>query len=447
MAAERALFICYNCNFAAWTKTRLIQHIGVGKCNLKANLGKSRLAYTRHNPLTDYVCTHCNIVFRRKLSLDEHIIKRHNIESIGSVSSEIHGCAHCDYKTTRNNTLNRHMLTHPTVVYFSICKYCNASFKSEQSLDNHVIKKHPDFIASIGKKIHECSNCAYKTTIPKYFKRHLKIHSSDKINTCEHCNATFKCKKSLDDHIVRKHPNFSASVSYRINQCPSCDYKSARKYDVDKHMLKHLDGDKRMLKHLDVDSSDNTIICKHCDGRYKSEQGLNNHIIKKHPDFIGSVTRKIHECSYCPFKTAYKRSFDGHMTSHSDVDSKLNACKHCTARFTCKYYLDDHIVKKHPDFIESVTRKIYECLHCPFKTVYKHRFDGHMTSHSDVDSKLNACKHCTATFTRKSNLADHIVKKHPDFIASVRRKIHKCPHCAYKTVRKDILERHILSHP
>nr|CAI5824124.1 unnamed protein product [Callosobruchus analis] len=226
-------------------------------------------------------------------------------------------------------------------------------------------------MASIGKKIHECSSCTYKTTSRKYFNKHKKTHSSDNVSTCDHCNATFKCKVSLNHHIVRKHPNFSASVSYTIHQCLSCDYKSVRKNDVDKHMLKH----------LDADSSSNLAICKHCDGRYKSEQGLNNHIIKEHPNFIGSVTRKIHECIYCSFKTAYKHSFDKHLTSHSEAGTKLNACKHCTATFRCKYYLDDHIVKKHTDFVASVKRKIHDCSYCTYKTVRKDALEKHISRH------------------------------------------------------------------
>nr|CAI5824118.1 unnamed protein product [Callosobruchus analis] len=95
--AGRALFICYNCNFTAGTKKRLILHIVVGICNQKAKSIKSRLAYTRRNPSNDYVCTQCNIVFTRKPNLDGHIIKMHRA-SMGSVSSKIHGCTHCDYK-------------------------------------------------------------------------------------------------------------------------------------------------------------------------------------------------------------------------------------------------------------------------------------------------------------------------------------------------------------
>nr|CAI5843054.1 unnamed protein product [Callosobruchus analis] len=81
---QRALFICYICNYTSSTKTRLIQHIGVGNCNLKANSAKSRPPYTRQTPSNDYVCYQCNTVFKTKRNLDEHIIKMHR-ESIESI--------------------------------------------------------------------------------------------------------------------------------------------------------------------------------------------------------------------------------------------------------------------------------------------------------------------------------------------------------------------------
>nr|CAI5843056.1 unnamed protein product [Callosobruchus analis] len=356
MQPERALFICYICNYTSSTKPRFIQHISVGNCNLKAGSANSLPAYTRQNASNDYVCTQCDRAFRTKLNLDEHIIKRH-IESVGSISSKVHECSHCDYKTMRTTNLRRHTLTHHTAPKFSICKRCNATFSSEKSLDNHVIKTHPGLIASLGKGIYECPNCTYKTTTLVYFNSHLKIHSSGKLKKCEHCDATFRRKLSLDDHVVRKHPNVNASLSNRIHQCPSCDFKTARKCDIDKHILKH---------------SDSSDTCKHCDRKHNTEHVLSNHITKTH-----SITSKIHECSLCPFKTANELCFVSHMTCHSE----MNVCKHCTAPFTRKCYLDDHIVKKHPDFIASVERKIYECTDCTYKTVRKDMIERHAVIH------------------------------------------------------------------
>ncbi|VEN53002.1 unnamed protein product, partial [Callosobruchus maculatus] len=58
-----------------------------------------------------------------------------------------------------------------------ICKYCDRSFRDQLILDNHIMKKHPEFKASIRSKLYECSYCTYKTTVKRYLKSHMPIHS------------------------------------------------------------------------------------------------------------------------------------------------------------------------------------------------------------------------------------------------------------------------------
>ncbi|VEN34631.1 unnamed protein product, partial [Callosobruchus maculatus] len=43
--------------------------------------------------------------------------------------------------------------------------------------------------------------------------------------------------------------------------------------------------------------------------------------------------------------------------------------------------LSDHVVRKHPEFVTSVTSKLHECTKCTFKTVRKSRFDRHLLKH------------------------------------------------------------------
>nr|CAI5843053.1 unnamed protein product [Callosobruchus analis] len=466
--AERALFICYNCNFTASTKTRLLQHIGVGNCIFKANSAKSRPVYTRQNPSNDYVCTQCGIMFTRKPNLDEHIIKKH-IESIESVSSKIHRCTRCDYKTTRKCRFNRHILAHITVDNAAkkkkggkepqvdgmepqralfICYICNDTFSTKTALIQHV---------GLGN----CKSKADSAELQPAYTRQKP--SNDYV--CTKCNAVFTRKLNLDEHILRKHRESLGSVSSKIHGCTLCDYKTTRKYYLSSHMSTHPTADdicdyqsaKKyyvdkhiMLKHVDADSSSNIINCKHCDSRYKSEQGLINHIIKEHPDFIGSVTRKIYECSYCPFKTAYKICFDGHMTSHSDLDSKLAAkkkkggkepqvdgteperalfiCYICNDTFSTKTELIQHVgVKK-----------------CKSKA---NSAESRPAGTRQNPQKDYACVKCNSVFTRKLNLDEHILRKHRESIGSVSSKIHVCTLCDYKTTRKYFLQSHMLTHP
>nr|CAH7755058.1 unnamed protein product [Callosobruchus chinensis] len=85
------------------------------------------------------------------------------------------------------------------------CEHCDATFKSEETLDNHIFKNHTEFIASIKGKMHECSQCDYKTTKKYTLTMHMLTHPGTKseLTTCKYCNDSLKGKISLDNHIIK----------------------------------------------------------------------------------------------------------------------------------------------------------------------------------------------------------------------------------------------------
>ncbi|VEN34632.1 unnamed protein product, partial [Callosobruchus maculatus] len=129
------------------------------------------------------------------------------------------------------------MIVHDNNKYVDHTKrnVCNANapmssktdtFTTKVSLDDHKIRTHPDFISSITSKIHECTICTFKTTVKGYFDRHVLKHpeiaSDFKLRTCIHCNATYQSKMALNDHVVRKHPEFVTSVTSKLHECTKC---------------------------------------------------------------------------------------------------------------------------------------------------------------------------------------------------------------------------------
>ncbi|CAH2003488.1 unnamed protein product [Acanthoscelides obtectus] len=412
---------------------------------------------------------HCNATFRMKRGLDEHISDKH---------SKILLCAHCTYQTTTKKYLANHML------------------------------KHPDF-TRVSSKIYECAHCTYKSTFKARLARHMLKHfagkGSHKPDVCIHCNKTFLYKRSLNDHIIKKHPEHITSVPGKIHECTDCTYKTTFKNRLAIHMLKHPDAKSsyklqkcvhcetkfltktllgnhiinkhpdflesvsskihectyctykttvkgklaiHMLKHPDANSSYKLNECIHCNRTFINKKNLNDHIIKKHPEHTASVASKIHECEYCVFITTSKGYLAKHMRMHAGEKGDIKTCIHCNATFKCERKLDNHIIKEHPDLIASVSSKIYECTHCPFRTTEKYYLSKHILKHSEAErgSKLKKCVHCNATFSTKTLLGNHIIFKHPEFIASVLSKIHECTHCTYKTTVKGKFDIHILKH-
>nr|CAH7756835.1 unnamed protein product [Callosobruchus chinensis] len=389
------------------------------------NLDKSRVA----RPLNIYVCSQCNKVFKKKTTLDEHVIKKH----------EIFERKDCYYKTTDEINLKKHNLIHSGAnsELFS-CHYCNAKLKRRQILDNHIVRKHPDFLESVKRKIHECSQCMYcnyKTTKKTNMTRHMVKHPSavPKLSKCKYCNASFINGEILDNHVLKKHPAFEASIEREIFECLYCPYKTIVKRYYNEHMKVHFRGEQQS-------------ICEHCNAAFKSKRLLDAHIVKQHPKFIASVTSKIHKCSYCTYKTIHNGHFDAHLLIHSK--GKTPTCEHCASTFKRKQLLNNHILKKHSDVFGSVSSKV-SCQQCHVKFEGRQSLNKHMMeTHPDhaASVKITPCKHCTMTFNSKYDLDDHIVRKHQEFIGSVTRKVFECSYCSYKTVRTNKSEKHILSH-
>nr|CAI5867011.1 unnamed protein product [Callosobruchus analis] len=380
-------------------------------------------------------CIYCNKTFTTKQKLDEHIIKTHP-DFIASVSSKVHECTECTYKTTNNCHMKQHMVKHADVADNRItnrCIYCNKTFKGTRSLDNHVIRIHTNFIASVSSKVHECTECTYKTVFTRQLRRHMVNHpdvtGNHISNRCIHCNKTFKTKQKLDDHIIKKHPDFIAFVTSKVHECTECTYKTTD----NSHLKQH------MAKHPDVAGNHIPNRCIHCNKAFTTKKRLDDHIIKKHPDFISSVSSKVHECTECTYKTTDNSNLEQHMAKHPDIAGNHipNRCIHCNKAFTTKKRLDDHIIKKHPDFISSVSSKVHECTECTYKTTDNSNLKQHMLKHPDIadgNRITNRCILCNKTFVSRRTLDDHIVKRHPDFIASVSRKVHECTKCTFKTV-------------
>nr|CAH7725434.1 unnamed protein product [Callosobruchus chinensis] len=116
--------------------------------------------------------------------------------------------------------------------------------------------------------------------------------------------------------------------------------------------------------------------CDECYARFKSKEALDDHIIRRHPT-------KIHNCSFCTYKTVSKHNLATHMSKHPETAhaSKVRTCIQCSASYKYKIDLDDHIVRKHPSFIQYVSSKIYECTRCDHKTTMRRSFVKHLSRH------------------------------------------------------------------
>nr|CAH7724005.1 unnamed protein product [Callosobruchus chinensis] len=400
-------------------------------------------SYSSYKPST---CPHCNAEFNTKRGLENHILNNHP-KSIASITSKIHECKICTFKTTLKCDLDAHMMEHSgerASYNFNTCIHCTAVFRTSAARDNHILKKHPECTASVTRRVYECKVCIYKTTCKDKFDRHMSTHPEENscanLSTCMHCKEVFRNRKDLDDHILKSHPTNIGSITSKIHDCKICYFRTTLKHRMDTHMLKHPEANYTPKVHA----------CRVCGTVFKSKISMDDHIVKHHTECVESVTSKIHECKICLYRTTFKHCFDAHMLKHPELNPtfKFHTCMVCNSAFKSRIGMDDHIVKLHPESIELVTSRIHECKSCVYKTTYKDRFDTHMLRHPEADpSKFSVCVACNATFRSKQKMDDHVLKQHPEFTESVTSKIHECKVCLYRTTFKDRLSNHMATHP
>nr|CAI5823104.1 unnamed protein product [Callosobruchus analis] len=414
---------CTSCDYKTTTKTTLFNHIvqnhpsfassvtskvyECSKCSYKTT---RRYLLDRH--LLNHAdvtskfqlskCERCNVTFKGKQLRDAHILKEHP-NFIGSVTSRIHECTNCNYKTTSKPMLDNHvsqrhtnlatpieetthecsqcqykteaksdfdehMLTHSNVASdLNPCEHCDMSFKHKAALYNHVIKRHPETTDSIPGKILECSSCTYKTTRKVNLKKHELLHTDPDPNfTCMRCDATFRTMRPFGDHVIKHHPNFIASISCKVHECVHCEYKTTYANNFAKHLTEHTG-----------ETTTKLYPCKHCHAIFKSKQSMDDHVLRKHPDLIATVTSKLHTCKYCTYKTTLQTNLAKHVADHTEIFGKLFPCAHCVSSFKTKQSLDNHILKKHADFNSSVSCTVYQCDKCPYITAFRHCLTNH----------------------------------------------------------------------
>ncbi|VEN37676.1 unnamed protein product [Callosobruchus maculatus] len=399
-------------------------------------------------------CKHCNATFKSETALDDHVLRIHP-DSAASVSKKIFECLQCSFRTVRKGYLRQHILTHSNYKLYT-CTHCDAKFKRKVTLNDHIIREHPDFATSVNSTVYECTSCTYKSTVRSQINRHMSVHSetpqTQTLFTCKHCNATFKTKRALDGHVVEKHPEFITSVSRKMHECKICFYKTIHSYKLNMHMSKH----------PETASSYKLSRCVHCEATFKTKTALDEHVFKKHPDFAAPVDKKIFECSQCSFRTVRKSYLRKHMLTHSNY--KLYTCTHCDAKFKRNATLNDHIIRKHPDFatvrihikrhmsVHSETCKPSTCKHCnaTFKTktaLNKHVVKEHPDLPASVGKKLFECSQCSFRTVQKRSLNSHIIRDHPDFATSIDSAVYECTSCPYKTTARGYFEKHMLLHP
>nr|CAI5819210.1 unnamed protein product [Callosobruchus analis] len=248
----KKVFICYNCYYTSHNRYDIIKHLR----RMHTNQRDHNCSRTSNVILN--ICMHCHTIFKGQQLLDEHVLKKHSGFMNTSKTSRLYECTVCVYKTIEKISFDKHRLTHSdTVLAYN--------------------------------KLHQCQQCSYRTFKKHYFYEHVSRHfgvaPSFKPQTCGHCKVIFKISYINAQNVfirLLESTHFDRHMSVHPNETTACDELST---------------------------------CIHCNVRLKAT-GLDEHIVKKHPDCIESVTCKIYKCSTCPYKTTILKNIERHSSAH-----------------------------------------------------------------------------------------------------------------------------------
>nr|CAI5818392.1 unnamed protein product [Callosobruchus analis] len=320
--------------------------------------------------------------------------------------------------------------------------------------------------------------------------RHPDSFSSFKPSICPHCDAEFKSKKGLGNHILNSHPKFVASITSKIHECKTCMFKTTLKCDLTTHMMEHSDksclnifpnnftSSRIMTEFVKVETFDiydlNTEVPLE---KIKSEVfldddkfGFNGAQLHKNVDIIGEEgahLKSTHDVKINGFAvTADYRCYSffsipqekilGHEVHilHSTAETGIRGCYRCNYTTDDKALLIDHMkvhtIEKNARMREESTNKnvtIHLNSITSTSSTYECTSDRLLPkSSSCATRRYYKCGGCDEEFDIKLRLDQHTLRKHPQLISSITTKMHECKICNFKSVRKTAFDRHMLQH-
>ena len=129
------------------------------------------------------------------------------------------------------------------------------------------------------------------------------------------------------------HTSASGHLQSKLSPCPYCRLQ--------------LTTDRELCDHIRTQHADRRYSCLQCPRTFVSMGVLNSHVRNIHQKLVKF------RCHICGKGYDGRINYHDHMATHAGV--KRNVCTICQARFTFKRSLKVHVMRFHPDAIESLS--------------------------------------------------------------------------------------------
>ena len=273
--------------------------------------------------------------------------------SLSSDSNNLlYKCSQCPYSTTSHDSYVSHEAFYACPLTHTQCK---ASFLCKSQFEQHLTSAHPNVVHISTDSVDNSLDVT---------------HSDIRPYQCSNCEASFKLKEKLEEHMLRKHSD------YRPYQCIVCEARFKVKGDLSKHLR---------ARHSEI----LPYQCNDCDAKFKMKGELDKHMRTKHSDIL------TYQCSNCDNRFKLKGNLNQHMrTKHSGICTYQ--CRDCDATFKVKDELTYHMLTSHSDI------RPFECSDCDARFKFNWRLTRHLHSVHNADIRKYQCSDCEARF--QSNL-------------------------------------------
>ncbi|XP_044269532.1 zinc finger protein 62 homolog isoform X34 [Tribolium madens] len=253
-----------------------------------------------------YKCPSCDKMFIYQYEKINHIAVQH--VEVKNVS-----CEFCNYKTTNNTALKKHVMRSHTRDFKFKCDVCNKGFYDTQTLAHHRDSAH-EGVSFV------CEFCSKFFRNYKHFRIHLKQHDPNHVETklpCSQCFKLFTRKYELKIHMENVHSG--AEGKYVCDICG-----------------KRMKASSSLQKHKKIHTGEKNFVCQICGRAFIGAQALKRHI-RVH------TKEKPFSCTECDKAFSQKCSLNIHLRYHTG--ERPYKCDLCKKQFVTKSLLNVHKCK------------------------------------------------------------------------------------------------------